>query len=260
MTEELAGQQVETGRRRVPPRRPKMAVSIAQAIVSEISHNGYPPGTKLPPEKEMLEQYQAGRGTLRESLRFLEMNGVITVKPGPGGGPVVAEPDERDLASTLGLFLELNKTSFGSILEVREVLEPGIARLAARCQDTEVIEAIGASVKSMDENIDDIDTFLAENDRFHHLVAVAARNPIFALLIGSLDHITDGTRIGIDFPVRRRKAVLTAHQRIYEAIAAGDADGAHEAMEAHVNAFTRYTQKHYPHAADRVLRWADLAP
>jgi GntR family transcriptional repressor for pyruvate dehydrogenase complex len=110
------------------PRRQKIAMTIAQAIVSEISKNRYPPGTKLPTERDMLERYQAGRGTLRESLRFLEMNGVITVKPGPGGGPVVAEPNSRDLASTLGLFLELNGTSFGSVLEVREVLEPAIAR------------------------------------------------------------------------------------------------------------------------------------
>jgi GntR family transcriptional repressor for pyruvate dehydrogenase complex len=243
------------------PRRQKVATTIAQAIVSEISKNHYAPGTKLPAEREMLEQYQAGRGTLRESLRFLEMNGVITVRPGPGGGPVVAEPNARDLASTLGLFLELNGTSFGAILEVREVLEPAIARLAAAATgNKEIVERIGRSVDAMADNLDDIDRFLEENEEFHHLVAAAAGNPIFALLIGSLDHITDGTRVGIDFPLRRRKAVLAAHRRIFDAIAAHDSEAAREAMHDHVVAFTRYTQKHYPHAAEGTLRWADVAP
>jgi GntR family transcriptional repressor for pyruvate dehydrogenase complex len=245
---------------RAPRRRQKVAMTIAQTIVSEISERGYRPGTKLPTERDMLEKYQAGRGTLRESLRFLEMNGVITVKPGPGGGPVVATPDSRDLASTLGLFLELNRASFRSVLEFREVLEPAIARQAAEFADDELVEAIGESVRRMENNLQDLRVFLDENDSFHHLIATAARNPIFGLLIDSLDHIVDGTRVGIDFPPGRRKAVLTAHEKIQKAIATHDGDAAHAAMEEHVVAFTTYVQKKYPEALDRTLRWSDIAP
>lgn len=262
MTIDTAGQdgQRPAVEARLPRRRQKVAMTIAQTIVSDITERGLGPGTKLPTERDMLEEYQAGRGTLRESLRFLEMNGIIIVKPGPGGGPVVATPDSRDLASTLGLFLELNGASFRSILEFREVLEPAIARQAASCADEKIVSMIEASVTRMREQIQDERVFLAENDSFHHLVATAAANPIFTLLMHSLDHIIDGTRVGVDFPIGRRKAVLAAHSRIQEAIAAHDGDAAHAAMEEHVVAFTSYVKKKYPDALNRTLRWTDIAP
>lgn len=235
-------------------------MTVAEQIVEEISRKQYPPGTKLPGEKEMLAQYAVGRGTLRESLRYLEMNGVLTVKPGPGGGPVVAEPDAHDLASTLGLFLQLNGTSFGAILEVREVLEPAIAGLAAKSATKALAAEIRESVDRMEANIDDLDLFLAENENFHHLVATGAANPVFTLLIGSLDRITDGSRLGISFPLKRRQAVLKAHRGISQAIDKSDAEAAASAMSRHVRAFRRYTMENYPGAIDNTLRWSDIAP
>jgi GntR family transcriptional repressor for pyruvate dehydrogenase complex len=242
------------------PRRQKVSTTVAQQIVEEISHKRYPAGTKLPSERDMLAQYGVGRSTLREALRFLEMNGVLIVKPGPGGGPIVAEPDAHDLASTLGLFLELNGTKFGSILEVREMLEPAIAGLAAKSASNAIVAGISQSVSRMEANIDDVDFFLEENEHFHQLVAAGADNPIFALLIGSLDRITDGTRLGISFPLQRREAVLVAHRTISVAIEQGDAEAAAASMSRHLRAFRRYTFENYPGAIDNILRWSDIAP
>jgi GntR family transcriptional repressor for pyruvate dehydrogenase complex len=242
------------------PRRQKIAMAVAQQIVEEIVQKRSPPGTKLPSEREMLAQYEVGRGTLRESLRYLEMNGVLVIRPGPGGGPVVAEPNAYDLASTLGLFLELNGTSFGSILQVRELLEPVIAKLAAMSAGKDTVDRIGDTVTNMEANLHDLNRFLAENEQFHRLVAVGSANPMFALLVGSLDHIIDGSRIGISFPLTRRQAVLKAHRAIHAAIASGDADGAEDSMRRHVLAFRRYTLEMYPGAVDRTLRWSDVAP
>ena len=241
-------------------RRSKTAMTVAQRIVEEISRKRYPPGTKLPAEREMLIKYSVGRGTLRESLRFLEMNGVLTVKPGPGGGPVVAAADAHDLAGTLGLFLELNHTPFGSILEVREILEPAIARLAVQHVTDEQIEMIGESVAAMARDLDDVDLYLEENERFHTLVATAAGNPVFSMLIESLNLITDGSRLGVGHPLERRRHVLKAHRRIFEAVKERDAAAAEEAMRDHVHAFRRYTERHFPNAAAQPLRWIDVAP
>ena len=242
------------------PRRPKIAMAVAQQIVEEISRNQSPPGTKLLGEKDMLTLYGVGRGTLREALRFLEMNGVLTVKPGPGGGPVVAEPDAHDLAGTLGLFLELNGTSFGAILEVRVVLEPAIAGMAAKSASKEVVAQIRASVDRMEANLEDLDVFLEENERFHHHVGEGSANPVFMLLIGSLDRITDGSRLGISVPIERRRAVLKAHRDIANAIEKSDVEAATASMAKHVGAFRRYTLENYPGAIDALLRWGDIAP
>jgi GntR family transcriptional repressor for pyruvate dehydrogenase complex len=66
-------------------RAPKTAMIVARRIVRDIDRLSLGPGDKLPPERVMLEEYQVGRGTLRESLRFLELQGIISLKPGPGG-------------------------------------------------------------------------------------------------------------------------------------------------------------------------------
>ena len=242
------------------PRRPKIAMTVAQQIVAEISRTQSPPGTKLLGEKDMLALYGVGRGTLREALRFLEMNGVLTVKPGPGGGPVIAEPDAHDLAGTLGLFLELKGTSFGAILEVREVLEPAIAGMAAKSAPKEVVAEIRRSVDRMEANLDDLDLFLEENERFHHLVGSGSGNPVFMLLIGSLDRITDGSRLGISFSIERRRTVLKAHRSIATAIENSDVEAATASMAKHVRGFCQYTLENYPGAINNRLRWSDIAP
>lgn len=91
------------------PLRPmKTAMLVAQRIVADINERGNVVGDRLPPERLMLEKYDVGRGTLRESLRFLELQGVITLKPGPGGGPVVVQPDASSLATSLALLLQFS--------------------------------------------------------------------------------------------------------------------------------------------------------
>ncbi len=245
-------------RRARPARAHKAAMTIAQEIVEEISENNYAPGTKLATEREMLERYGVGRGTLRESLRFLEMNGVITMKPGPGGGPISGNPDARDLAGTLGLFLQIHHTPFRAIVEVRQDIEPIIAGLAAKNASPEHLDRIWRSVEFMKENLDDEKLFLEANEKFHEFVAWASGNTVFALLIGSLHWITDGSPLGVDYPKERRGAVLAAHERVYMAIAAHDAEGARNAMERHISEFDRYLDRYYPAVYGSQLNWGDI--
>src|SRR4051812_17506063 len=110
----------------------KMALIVAQRIVRDIERQGLGPGDKLPPERMMMENYEAGRGTLRESLRFLELQGVLSFKPGPGGGPVIEKPSAENLATTLTLLLQFDDARYRVIAEAREAFEPVMAQLAAR--------------------------------------------------------------------------------------------------------------------------------
>ena len=162
----------------------------------------------------MLEQYGIARGTLREALRFLEIQGVITIKTGPGGGPIVARPESRHLASTIAMMLQLTHTSFRSVLEARVVLEPALARQGGRADHRRrPVEALHDSLDAMREHIDDVDYFLAENERFHALVAEAAGNQVFSLLITSLNWISDGTPLGVEYPLESREEVCKEHAR-----------------------------------------------
>jgi DNA-binding FadR family transcriptional regulator len=246
------------GRNGFRPR--KTAILLAQRIVSEIADRDLATGTALPPEREMLEQYGVARGTLREALRFLEIQGVITIKTGPGGGPVVARPESRHFASTIAMMLQLTHTSFRSVVEARVVLEPALARRAAERITDEDLERLHDSVTAMRENLEDVDYFLAENERFHEIIAEAAGNTVFALVITSLNWICDGTPLGVEYPMASREAVVKEHARIHRAISTRDPDRAAAAMAVHIGDFATYLERRFPQVIDAPLRWDQIDP
>src|ERR1700677_3831179 len=99
--------------------------------MSDVARRGLKPGDFLPAERSMVETYGVGRGTLREALRLLEFQGVISLKPGPGGGPILQDPSGTHLASTVVLLLQMKQAPFRAVVEVRSAVEPMISRLAA---------------------------------------------------------------------------------------------------------------------------------
>lgn len=198
-------------------RAPKTAMVVAQRIVADIHERGNRIGDRLPPESVMLEQYDVGRGTLRESLRFLELQGVIALKPGPGGGPVVRRPDSDAVATSLALLLQLEGTSLRSVAEARLELEPLLAGLAAQ--------------RATDEEIATLLALDAEEREFHRAVGRCAGHSVLGHLTDALLGLVPAPGLCGDGATRR-----DAHERIREAIAARDPDAATELMRHHLSA------------------------
>jgi GntR family transcriptional repressor for pyruvate dehydrogenase complex len=235
----------------------KTAMLVAQRIVADINRRGNTVGDRLPPERVMLEEYDVGRGTLRESLRFLELQGVIALKPGPGGGPVVQQPDASTLGTTLTLLLQFADAQFRTIAEARIGLEPMMARLAAERMSDEQLEGLKLSVHTMHEHLDDQAVFLEENKRFHDVIAHGSGNALFGYLVDALLGILDGSAIGIDYPEVRRTAVHKAHLKIYEALAARDPEESAAAMADHIDQYIRYAEKKFPDVLAAPIVWTN---
>jgi DNA-binding FadR family transcriptional regulator len=233
----------------------KTAVLLAQRIVRYIVDNGLVDGATLPPERQMLIDYEVGRGTLREAMRFLEIQGVVSIKPGPGGGPVVRKPDERHLAGTIALLLQFAGSPFRAIVEARAVLEPALAASAAERIDPAHLSELGETVANMRKDITHERVFLHENERFHDIIAWSAGNDLFGYLVTSLHWITDGSVLGVEYPEKRRRDVLRAHDAIYQAIAARDPAEATRAMREHIDGFSHYMDAKYPKIMERTLSW-----
>ena len=238
----------------------KTAMIIAQRIVSTIAAQNLGPGAILPSERIMLEEYGVGRATLREALRFLEFQGVVAMKPGPGGGPVVQQPDASTLSISLALLLQFSSAPYRAIAEARSALEPMIAYLAAQRIDDDTILQLDQSVSAMGANMSDRSAFLAENQRFHDLIAWSSGNALFGYLLDSILGILDGTVLGIDYPPHRRLAILAAHETVLKAIQARDPVAAQEAMAAHIEAYMTYAERRYPDVLDQVITLDQLPP
>jgi GntR family transcriptional repressor for pyruvate dehydrogenase complex len=236
-------------------RPPKTAMLVAQRIVRDIIRSHMSPGELLPPERVMLEKYATGRGTLREALRLLEFQGVISLKPGPGGGPVLQTPSASHLASTLMLLMQLNHAPYQVIVEVRNALEPVISELAATQISDASLAELAATVEQMRTEIDDRDLFLEANKRFHDIIAWSSGNVLFAYIIDSLLGILDGTILGIDYPKDRRTAILKAHEEIYRALAEHDPEASRERMRRHIDEYTRYAKRKFPSVLQETITW-----
>ena len=228
---------------------------VAKRIVADIASDGAPAGTRLPPEKVMLDQYRVGRGTLRESLRYLELSGVLSLKPGPGGGPTVERPDASHLMDALGLLLQFNGVTLQSVLEARAEIDPVMARFAAMRRTDEQLEYIRESVARMGANLTDVTIFTETNREFHDLVAWTSANPLLGFLVEALDGIFEIFSLQTEYPPRRRSRILKAHSAILDAIAAGDADGAEEGMRLHMDDVAGFLVKEFPDAMSKTINW-----
>jgi GntR family transcriptional regulator, transcriptional repressor for pyruvate dehydrogenase complex len=240
---------------RVNLRPQKTAMLVAQRIVEDINRRGNKVGDRLPPERVMLEDYDIGRGTLRESLRFLELQGVIALKPGPGGGPIVQQPDSVGLETAITLLLQFENAPFRSIVEARTALEPMMAKLAAERMSAEQLATLKHSVDHMRANLDDDEIFLEMSRLFHDTTAQGSGNALFGYLIHALLDMLDGSAMGMEYPERHRVATCDIHEKIYLAVAAGDPEAALAAMEEHIAGIWRYEEKHYPQVLDTPIAW-----
>jgi GntR family transcriptional regulator, transcriptional repressor for pyruvate dehydrogenase complex len=236
-------------------RPPKAAMLVAQRILRDALRNGLRTGDLLEPERTMLEKYQTGRGTLREALRLLEFQGVITLKPGPRGGPVLQKPDASHLSSTLVLLMQMRSAPFASIVEVRSAMEPMISSLAATRITADELSALRETVDQMQNELNDQYSFLDANKRFHDIIAWSSGNALFGYIIESLLGIMDGTVIGIDYPLHRRTAILKAHVEIYDALAAGDPEASEARMRGHIDAYEQYARRKFPQVLSEMIPW-----
>lgn len=235
------------------PARHKTAVLVAHALAKRVAR--LEPGDQLPPERVLIEELGVARNTAREALRLLEIQGVITIKAGPGGGPIVARPDHRPLAYSLSLALQGTDATFSDLLRARSVIESEMAERAAERRSAEQVAELNASNERMKALLDDEEAFLRENLIFHDLCAKAAGNRILQLFHASLKEISDGHSVGVAFTAKQRAAVLVAHERVAAAIAAGDPAMAREAMQQHMGEAEAYIRRRYPEQLRKSIQW-----
>jgi DNA-binding FadR family transcriptional regulator len=233
----------------------KLAERVAMAIVHDIAARGLAPLAMLPPEAELLATYGVGRASLREALRLLEVQGLIVMKPGPGGGPMVAGVDSRHFGRMLTLYLHVAGSTFRDVLAARMAIEPVMARLAAERRD-------GGHLAKLDQ-------FLAHPPdpavrplrqmrsslEFHAMVNGMSGNPVLDLFGQAVRHVYTDRQQGLAYPDHLRERVIREHAEIARAIRDGAADDAERLMREHMSEFVSVSTARYPGMFDELVDW-----
>jgi len=242
------------GRNRRTPARGKVAEVVAREILHEIVDQDLKPGSQLPAEAEMLEAYGVARASLREALRILEVHGLIAIRPGPGGGPVVAAIDGVVLGQTMTFFLQAIGATLGEVVQARLTLEPLMAKQAAERANPEFLEQLRTSVAGSNEILDD-DAYLASTTRFHEVVAAGSGNRVLDLLAASFKEIHVARVRSAVYQPHERAKLLRDHQEISAVICSGDGDLAEELMREHMTEYVTFMEERFQGFMDERIDW-----
>jgi DNA-binding FadR family transcriptional regulator len=241
----------------VAERADKISEVLARQIVRDLARQRPDSGAMLPPEAVMLRRLQVGRASLREAMRILEVYGLITIKPGPGGGPIVHMPTSREFARTACFYFHVTGATLRDLLEARRSLEPLLARLAATARNTAAIEQLMASVDAGDtaRGNEDVGRWRHHAMEFHGLVATASGNRILDLFGLSLRDVFNDRVAERVMGTGDRALVGEEHRAIATAIAKGQPDLAERLMAAHMNTFTEIAVQVTEGLLEDVLDW-----
>ena len=236
-------------------RAPTKGASTARLLAQYIIDNAIEPGTTLPPEKTLSERFGIGRGTMNDALRMLETYGLLELRPGRYGGPVVRRPDATDLASSLVLAFYANRSSIIDVMDARAILEPALAGLAAQRITPEELKQLKDNVTRARSPQATADSAVSDSEEFHNVVFEAAGSPVLGLLAASLHRIIASRASPIVITPEWIPRVASAHQKILTALARHDAAKASKLWAEHSREAEDYYRKEFAQVADQPIAW-----
>ncbi|MBV2364487.1 FadR/GntR family transcriptional regulator [Streptomonospora nanhaiensis] len=217
-----------------PPRprplaRPRLYEQLVERLCEYIREAELGPGDKLPPEREFAAALGVSRVSLGQALVALEVQGIIDVRHGDGAVVRYSPSDEEVLR-----VLRDRDNRRAEIIEARQALEVKLAELAARRRSRADIAEIDAALDLMRREIASGERGTTGDERFHSAVIRAARSGLLARMMDEIAPMILQTRMESLSQPGRPPASLAGHERIADAIRAGDAKAAGEAMRDHL--------------------------
>lgn len=241
---------------RATRRRSKVSHFVASEIVRDIVEMGLKEGDQLPTESAMLEEFDVGRASLREALRMLESFGLISIKQGQKGGPVVAAIDPVDLARSLSFYFHMTGATYGELIEARLVIEPVMARLAAERQDPEQIERLRDVIERERSGSLEEPVYVGLANEFHYMVSGMSGNHVLDLIGRALRALyQEGTGSGALLPPETRPQARSLHAEIAAAIISGDGEQAESLMASHLERLAKAQFEQTPLLKEQRVTW-----
>jgi GntR family transcriptional repressor for pyruvate dehydrogenase complex len=211
----------------------KVYEQIAKQIEQRILSGELRTGDRLPTERELAIQFQASRTAVREAMKTLAQKGLVDMRP--GRGTIVIDGTSLAMRHSLGLMMRVGQlSSTVELVEVREILEPEIAALAAARAQEEQISAMRAAVEVMDASLNDADAFIAADNDFHRALASATQNELILALVDSVVDLLSVQRKQIFAVAGGPEHGQVHHKLLLAAVIGRDPEAAHKAMQAHL--------------------------
>lgn len=230
-------------RRRRQRRRPRLADVVADELRDEILDGTIEDGGLLPKQEELIERFRVSPPSVREALRILETEGLVSVLRGNTGGAVVSRPQPLKVGYMLALVLQSRRVGMDDVASALRGLEALCADLAARRDDRAetVVPALRRRLEESERCLEDTDRYIRCARHFHEDLVAGCGNETLVLMVGALealwtahvDHHTTGAAAAVfDHPEFRAES-LHDHEEMIAAIAEGRAEDAAALVHRH---------------------------
>jgi DNA-binding FadR family transcriptional regulator len=229
----MTGDVIELGQIRVE----RTYEALANHMREQILKGEIAPGAVLPNERELCDQTGLSRGSVREALRILEAEGLVTTRAGRSGGRIARLPGAEGVERSLDFFIRGQQVQFAAVLETMEALEPALAALAAQHRTPQDIQALDEISREMADPAIDTARYLALNAAWHLAVARASHNALLIAVMQALGPRLHDPHVDDFISPDMRQVVIGAHARVQRAIVEGDAEAARRRMARHLHAY-----------------------
>jgi DNA-binding FadR family transcriptional regulator len=214
--------------------------AVCDRIREQLMSGVLKPGDRLPGERELAERYGIGRAAARDALRSLEVAGLVEARKGVNGGFFVRNAAAGGFAQSVQDMVSLAQAPIESVMEARTEITCVAIRLACA-------RASEADFAAIQEDIDfHTDLFRVGQGsrnsqsviRFYRLIAEATHNPLIVLMVDALSEVYRGLLARV--APRPNKDIMTVRQGVLDLMRRRDAQGASEAMAAHLRQVGEY--------------------
>ncbi len=220
-----------------PMNRDRLYEQVAQQIQGLIVASGWPAGSKMPAERELVEQFGVSRPVIREALKALSERGLVAIRP--GRGIFVADLNADALKEPMKLLFQRRNFSYENLVETRRVLEVEIAGLAAERAEPEQVARMRAAIAEMDATYAEAETFIRADHAFHVALAEATQNPLLPMLIDSIGELVRETRRLVIEVGGSQTRGQYYHARLLDAVIHHDSAAARKTMGEHLDQFDK---------------------
>jgi GntR family transcriptional repressor for pyruvate dehydrogenase complex len=212
---------------------------VSEAIRARILRRELPEGQALPTESELARQFEVNRSTIREALRKLESNGLLSRRRG-GKRLYVSRPTREAVGGGLSQALALHRARVVDVWEALQAVQPGIAAAAAERRSDAALKQLEAAARRFAAREGSRERAVGDVAAFFDALGEASGNPVFVLLNEPLLRLLKPSlAVIIDRVPQARSRIESAQRQIVAAVRARDAGAASEWMSRHVRDFRR---------------------
>ena len=243
-------------------KQPVLSKEVEKQLRASINAGIYKPGDKLPSERELVEQFEVSRVTVRDALKSLQSLGLVSIRRGVNAGAYVSEPSPQAITQSIDALIQMKKVNFAHLIEIRLYIEPDVTRSVAIHHTQEDIDGLKELIDEAERMIDTSwKKARLMNVRFHCEVAKITRNALIISLCESITQVYSAMIIEMTHTKLDKKGIkklVSEHRKIIEAIENKDAEGAFERTKKHLletyNTYSKIIPETFDHSVQKRIK------